>query len=458
MSALSSTRSISTLGPISTSGLDNPSLKLNPLSSSPQISPLRVPTTTGVVPSIIPTVQPEKTSVIKPTPIAIPSSVPTTSLTPRAKFSQQIYPTVPPVSSVVVSPVAPSGSGIVPIPISTASGPSAVPAGPEVLSVPKVSPTVLPEVPLKTTISTVIDPKSISFKLPGLSDQTVEKSMNDLGFTPLVKTLTKKKDGTVEARYIKSVDSRGNISYVQLNVDSNVSVQPNDLTTVETVSASSTPYSLQNGIMTSVKMDVAGVAFECENGLCTLSRESPDMVPRESVLTYIEKPTDKVVVEGDSPIAYPIVKLSDILENPTLTMISIDKATKSIRAQTYTLYMREIANTEKVVSDTVMSAMALLTSMKNAMDILNRDLNKLEALRSQYDLNPPRSEEDVKKYDLLIHNIKIRQDKLKDLLNKSRQQREYIQALLQLKESFDSMNKQLINEFTGLEGTVIPLV
>jgi hypothetical protein len=327
-----------------------------------------------------------------------------------------------------------------------------VPTVPVVPAVPTISRGL--EVPVKSTISTPVDAKSLTFQTPGMTDQTVEKRVAELGFMPLVKTLTRKADGSTEARYIKAVDSLGNISYIQLNVDSNVTVQPHDLLTIESVDASNVPYSVKNGSMAAVNLDVSGVALECTNGVCMLSQDSPDRPRNESFLTYIDKPKDTVVVEADSPVAYPIVRLSDVLENPTLVMKLIEKATKALRWEVYNKSVRMLQIADDKMKETRNVGSLTLRAINIALNHIMESLSELEARRQGYELRPPSGPMETETYDLLVYNIKYRQDKLKELLMLERNVGTYVSSFNGLLESFKEMQKELDDRFGGIRSTI----
>lgn len=525
-----------TIGPISTTGLDNPSTKLYDLSASPQISPIRGTSTTGsitplvplqiqtdirpasirpasipispvpVVPTVttiptIPTVTPIAAPIpitatprqVSATPRIIPILTPPVTATPRAVPAVPTVPAVVPItpSPILAPTVVPITPSIVPIaptrvspsltvvpiaptrvsptrvsptrvsPTRVSPAPTVVPITPSIpATVMTISPSVTPispislEVPIKDVIVSPVDTKTLEFQVPGMTDQTVEKKIISLGFMPIVKTTTRKPNGTLEARYIKAVDSKGNISYIHLNVDSNVSVLPTDLTTVESVDANNVPYTVKTGAISTVGLGVSGVAFECQNGICTLSQDSPDKPRTESFLTYIEKPRNAVIVEDDSPIAYPIVKLSDVLENPTLITQLIDRATKSLRDQAYALEMRALVSADNVFKETMSKGRVTLRAINIAMNHIMESLTSLEDTRKTYDFNAATTPEAMVTYELLVYNIKYRQDKLKELLVLSREVSAYVEECGKLSASFDNLNKELDARFGGIRSAI----
>jgi hypothetical protein len=417
---------------------------ITPRGSTPRGSPLiQVSQSPISTPRGSPLVQ------VSQSPISTPRVSPLVQVSPMVNQSPVATPLVQVSPIINTSGISPRLSPMMP----TYSTPL---ISPRVSPLVQVSPLVAPtfEVPVVSTIKMPVDTSKINFQMPGLTDQTVETKMTASGFFPISRTLTKRSDGTVEARYIKSIDNMGNISYVKLNVDSNVSVQPSDLTTVEELRSSTVPYSLKTGLLSASNLDVSGLAFECADGICTISRDSKDMQPKESYLTYIEKPTKDLIVESENPMAYPIIKLSDILEKPTTTMLMVNKSTVDIRNKTLKLLESNLKGSNAEFEHLFGNAKITLRAMEIATTHIVTSLLKLENMRNAYNINPPVTPEEKERYRLLVFNIKKRQDMVRKMLEISDITQRYKQIAAELNASFTSVVSQLDTEFTGVLDTI----
>ena len=228
--------------------------------------------------------------------------------------------------------------------------------------------------------------------------------------------LTKSPTGQVEGRYLKTIYERGQTVFVELNTDGFVSVQPEDLTMIESKTASKVPLSVKTGTMDCAGLDVCGVAFECQGELCTLTREDPSMVPTEIVLHTVEKPTERALVEEGTPIAYPIVRLSEIDANNDQVVKSVDEATARIRNATYKACVEDMRKTDRICEDMKTKFKTFTGTVDIAFRKLGTSIRELEKYRMGYDNVPPQNDEQREKLRTLAFNLRRRHDMLVDLL------------------------------------------
>ena len=430
------------VGPIDIRSLDVPISKLNEprVSPRPMVEPLPVsirksPTlissdrilpvnidTSRVSPRIIPLTTRETSTVIRPSPTQriIPPVVPRPIVRPIIQSSAAQRTIVPRVDRPMISPISP----------------------------------VQLKQPLAVT-STPVSPSDINFTLPGTRDQTIEKKVADLGFAPIKKTLVKRPNGQIEANYIKVTDKNGYQSYIKLNVDANVMVRPEDLTTIESVDASNIPYSIRISALDKVGLDVSGVAYECDKGICVLNKGNPDSKASETFLSYIEKPIKSNIVEAEMPVPYPVVRLSDVLENPTLVMRNIEKSSINIRAEMAASYVKHLNEMVTINSEEFKGLDLSMKASGIAMNQIMGSLVSLEKLRRVYDFNPPTTLEQKQKYDKVVDNIRIRYDKLNQLLRITNEAiRQYKQAKAQLIEGYKGLISELDSQFLGIDKTI----
>jgi len=189
-----------------------------------------------------------------------------------------------------------------------------------------------------------------------------------------------------EAKYIKAVDQRGHYVAIELNVDSNVLVQPSDLTTSESVEVTSTvPQSIRMGLLAAAGNSVSGILTECKNGICISSNNQMGR-PSESFLTIVERPTDRSLL-GNDVLAIPIIRLTDIIENPTLALEITTKSSEGIINAATVAYYQDIRITNDTLRDFADKSDKLLQSMQINMNTIIISLTNYEKLRAQYDVN-----------------------------------------------------------------------
>lgn len=189
----------------------------------------------------------------------------------------------------------------------------------------------------------------------------VESELTNLGYDPVDRIVTEYDDPSANtqtkqpmANYIKVVNRRGQIVYIYLDVDGHVCISPDEEILAETTNASLIPHSLKAGAFQSAGLEVCGVAFECINGLCTLIRDDQSMEPLEQ--NFILKPEENdedepSILIGASPVAYPIVKLSDVLANPKAVEQYTDQATRRIQNASYLNCQRDLGRLGQALKD-----------------------------------------------------------------------------------------------------------
>ncbi len=186
-----------------------------------------------------------------------------------------------------------------------------------------------PLVTKHTTIDKMAE-STVSFHdyLGIIDGEQVEQTLVKSGYLPLDKILTKDDNGMLMCRYIKAIDSSGRTTFVDMDCDGMVSVEPSNMTMTKVSSASVVPYSVKMGAYECANSDVCGVAFECDNEICTLKRSNEDLTPTETVFAQIKEGKGSLShsyhgMLQNHPIAYPIVSLSDIKNNPEQVACSV---------------------------------------------------------------------------------------------------------------------------------------
>ena len=254
-----------------------------------------------------------------------------------------------------------------------------------------IVPSVVNDLPsprnLEMPISPVLNSANINqqYLVNSLEDDILTR-LKKYNYKP-IETINIRTMMSKEAKYIKAIDQRGHYVAIELDLDSNILVQPSDLTTSESVEVVSTiPQSVRMGLLAAAGKSVSGILTECKNGIC-ISSNNERGKPQESFLTIIEKPTDRSLLSTDSILAIPIIKLTDIIENPTLSLEITTKSTESlINASTMTFY-QDIRTTNDTLRDFVDKSDKLLQSMQTNMNTIIISLSNYERLRSQYDVN-----------------------------------------------------------------------
>ena len=299
----------------------------------------------------------------------------------------------------------------------------------------------------------------LQFDLPvqdRASDGTIEQQLASRGYISKDKVIIRDANGQISSRYIKAVNDRGQTVLVDLDTDGNVVIFQSDLDRknilIESKNGSNIPYSAMIGSYECAGMDVCGVAFECDGEVCTLTRTEA-AEPKMVVLTTAEKIITRQGLFGDTPISYPIVRLSEILVDPIRVGDAIDKATRRIRAAAYEIALDELCMTEKALVEMNLSFQRLVNEQKRIYKVLYRTLEEVEQLRDRHLKSGLKCDADREKYRKVIYNLHRRHEMLVDLLRVSRETSNLRSLTLPVSEKMNELSEFLGNAFKGLEYT-----
>lgn len=381
-------------------------------------------------------IRPISTTTMSPTPLIVPSPSPISPVSVSPSLSS--VSTSPSLSSEVTLPSA----------LPTVIPPSVSPIAPLTTQVEPISPTTsLMVSPLEQLRSTDMRTNGLEFATPDgmVENQDILKMLADKGFMPFNVINTQDQNGLNKmAKYIKVIDSRGNTSYVIIDMDGNVMTQASDLTTIETTNASNTPIMANTDVLDCTTMDVCAVAMECEDGVCMLMRDN-DANKKEVMLTKVEKRADEAMVESDSPIGYPVVRLSEIMQNPILVSKIIDSNTKKIRDAAIKDYISRLDKTIEARNNAIKNTNKFLHVLDEGFVKLIKDIKLLEKKRTQYDIMPPKNNKEKEEYRKINYNIRNRNDLLVNLFKISKNIDRYTEVFNELSQDAETLTN-FINE------------
>ena len=289
-----------------------------------------------------------------------------------------------------------------------------------------------------------------------IQDKGVEQMLTESGYLPVDKILTKDENGNLMCQYIKSVDATGRTSFVDLDCEGYVSVDPKDMTMVNSGSnnASVVPYSVKMGTYECASSDVCGVAFECDNEICTLKRADDSLVPSETVFT--QSATDaghkKHGMLDNHPISYPIVSLSDIKANPERVACSIKDAHDRMRNASFGQVSQDtsgLVNATKSLNNEISRFNA---NQKAISASLTNTIAQLEKIHAQYKRSPPTSDHERAKLRSVHYNLRKRHDMVVDHLKLSESVNSRVDRIRELSGEVKALNDYTEKLFAGLDG------
>ena len=314
--------------------------------------------------------------------------------------------------------------------------------------------------PLVTKTTTVEEgsPSTTSFSnYQGmLQDNNIENTLIESGFLPVDKILTKDDNGNLMCQYIKAIDETGRSAFVDLDCDGYVSVSPEDATMTEKTNASVVPYSVKMGTYECASSDVCGVAFECDNEICTLKRSDESLAPTETVFTNTKASLDSSGHKhhgmlDSHPISYPIVSMSDIKANPNQVACSIRDSHNRMRNAAFgqtNKHTSDLLKAEKRLQNEVSRYNKIQKKVSNS---LNKTIAQLESIHGQYKKSPPESDIERENVRSVQFNLRKRHDMVVDYLKLSESVNSRVARIEELTGEIQSLNDYADKLFIGLD-------
>jgi len=252
-----------------------------------------------------------------------------------------------------------------------------------------------------------------------VDDTRAEEELMKHGYAIVDKVFTKDDSGKVVCEYIKARTVRGQLVFVEMDSGGCVAYRKDDLTAVRTKDAIKVPHSAKIGALECADLSVCGVAFECNDGICTLVRKCDDrsLEPSEHHLVTVSKHQKKAIVMDDNPIAYPVIKMSEIMANNCLVMENIDKVTKKMRKKAFLRCKKNLHENKCLLRKLMHEYHKFCENTGELFATLERSIYELECLQNPYLDCPPECEGNKEKYKSLGYNLRVRHDYLDCLIH-----------------------------------------
>jgi len=148
-------------------------------------------------------------------------------------------------------------------------------------------------------------------------EKNIVESMLKIGFSAERCILIKKADGSLSCPYILSRTSRGHRALVSMDLNGhNIYKRENDMMMERSKTAIDIPYSLRANQLSNAIPDTIGISFFCKDGVCIQHKEQGHDSIKEETLRFFNEENSKEVRIGDEMIAYPVIRVSQVFEDP----------------------------------------------------------------------------------------------------------------------------------------------
>lgn len=157
----------------------------------------------------------------------------------------------------------------------------------------------------------------------------MEGLLRSKGFVPVAQIDI---DGT--RKFIKVYDLNGETAYVEKDTERGEGVSPADLSYREVKESSlKAPEETKISRAECMQLNVCGLAYECDGEMCTLVRDPTTLDLDEHHFAIQSRTERRQGIEKGEPVAFPIVRLSEIIANERAVMRNITATAQRIRGK-----------------------------------------------------------------------------------------------------------------------------
>lgn len=304
-----------------------------------------------------------------------------------------------------------------------------------------------------------------------LIDASIENELLRSGFVPKDKIITTDDTGERHARFIKVISRMGQSALVEIDIEGYMVVQPKDQKVVASKAVSQIPYSVKMGTYDCAKTDVCGVAFVCEKDICVLNNDPTGRGPQEKNFVYVDHEAEgqsgkgqgnKAVIISGNPVAYPIIRMSEVRANPTVCIKAINEATRRIRNAAYKASHEDLVRLDNTIHDLDKEYHTFKAYRDHAVKGLMASIQQLEQFNNVYVANPPTCDDHLhtngdpngserEKHRRVIANLRARHERVIDLLRVSEEVAMKRDKIAKLAQEFASASCYLKKEFADLD-------
>lgn len=264
----------------------------------------------------------------------------------------------------------------------------------------------IPEVPEVPVQEEIVAPKE------NLVD--VQEELIKLGYAPISKVVVSK-EGNLEGKYIKALNLYCQHIYIELDVEGVLAVEEGTIAHLERETVSEIPLNVEMDDLRCAESDVCGVAFECKNGVCTLTQEETS-TPKRTSFIRVEKNEEVAALMLDDNIAYPVVKFSEIRANPSASLEAQNNATTLLRNKSYDNLVQNLNEMSQYINVLLVEFNTFNASRNSLSAKVHEDLVNLERLKNSYLNTPPLHSEEEREYKATIKAICRRNKIVVDIL------------------------------------------
>ena len=217
-----------------------------------------------------------------------------------------------------------------------------------------------------------------------MEQSNVDQILLSAGLRPLHK-IVNNEGGQHMVTYIKAETNRGQRVLVMIDTPGYTAVSPTDLKTIRQKPVTIIPYTTKMSSLEIAGQGVTGVAFDCKEGMCVVTRDEGDGgAPLETNLTIIKEHAAAVGVLDGSDLAYPVVSLSEVRAAPAEINKAIDRAVINLRKRAQDAAALRLNEMKAAIARLVGAFNSYTAAHNKYVTGLNESTNKLNTWATDY--------------------------------------------------------------------------
>lgn len=266
----------------------------------------------------------------------------------------------------------------------------------------------------------------------------IEQELFNRGFIPIDQIVSEDKFGKPIVKYIKVVTENGYKAFVDPDdVEGLINIKKETNILKPRYSVSSIPYSIKNGSLECLSNIACGIAYECKDELCVINKNTIEE-PQEIVFTTMPDITKVATMDY---ISYPIVRMEDILANPTDVIQEIQEVTDRLHREEKNKCLEDTIRTNQSFGKMANQYDEMVLRYREAFRSIENNLSFLQSL----DINFSNQNNQI-----ILLNIVRRLDLQKDLFKMCHKITEFKNRFDQLSMELTEMNQILSESYSDL--------
>lgn len=277
--------------------------------------------------------------------------------------------------------------------------------GQPVVQTPVLTPANTPRVLSAPMDAKVLSPLP-SARFSNYSSAVDSNNIDDLlmkkGYTALQYITLDNED---QVAYIKAENPIGDIVIIKADKAGLINVQLPNRTVVKVSDGSQVPKSVKVSAATCAGSASCGVAFECEGDYCIMNRNNDGSL---STGTYAlsETVVNRTLTPFGSPVAYPVITLSEIEANNEAAIVTARKATETIQNESRKATRDLFSNLIQQSAGTTFQLQQVNTALDNFHNAIAGERKTYLAMADRYrSLPQPLSSQNQENYKQIVDHL-----------------------------------------------------